>query len=425
MVVERSFIIGIDHHKAPLSLREKLAEIKEHEILTSLQQHESFENQKHVNELMVLSTCNRYEIYGVLSDAAPCAGHVLEDIKNIIKQKSGVSAEILEDVSYQKHGTEMLRHGFNVASSLESMVLGEPQILGQMKNAYNIAKETDKFQGYMDKFCTQAFHVGKRVRSETELGKQPVSIASMAVKLAKNMFRHNILNAKVLIVGAGDMAIAASTHLKNLGVTNICVTNRSEQKGLQLAKKMNGEFQPFNQMEQNLADADIVITSTSSSNFIITKQMLNNAMLGRSDKPLFIVDIALPRDVEPEVNEIPNCFLCDIDTLGEMVAKNKSNRNEHINQANNIIEEELTAFMEWSDSRKNLHMVTHLRNHFETVRDEVLNRYEGEEVEQATRLLINKLLHKPSQALKSGDASSDEVCKILESLFPTGCTRQK
>lgn len=411
MVLElnHSFVWGVDHHKANVDMREQLARIDTPKLLTTLTPNIA-------QESMLLSTCNRYEIYGSADK------QIKDDILGIMSEHSGIKDNHLNELLYFKTGEEMLRHGFAVASSLESMVLGEPQILGQMKQAYSNAKEHGTINTMLDRFCSTAFHVGKQVRSHTSIAAHPISVASIAVRTAKDIFG-DLTNSSVVLIGAGDMGIACAKHLKNTGIKNLTIVNRNRLRAVDLAAPLGATTQDFADLTTAIANADIVISSTASEEPIVTPELVEEAFKTRKQKPVFFIDVAMPRDIHPDIQNMDNCFVYDIDQLGLIAKDGQKCRESQVEKAQLIINAEVESFIHWSDGQKNSHIINKLRNNFESVRAEVLNKYPSPEAEEATRLLLNKLLHRPTCAIRNGEHNDDDLTQLIETFFETGCTR--
>lgn len=397
----QGFILGVDHHRTPVGVRERLAALPDDFF------SETFKKAG-VHENMLLSTCNRYEIYG----AADCHG-IVPGAFAMGLEKAGLSSHDVLPYLYHKTGESMLRHGFAVASSLESMVLGEPQILGQMKQAWQRAQERGSSGGFLERFCAAAFHVGKRVRTETDIAREQVSIASMAVKVAQQIFG-SFDDVSVLLVGAGEMGISAARSLKNAGVARVTVTSRTLERAAQTAVEVGAHTAPWDGLEEAITAADVVITSTASSAPILTVELMQGIMKTRRGRPLFLIDIAVPRDVAEGVSQLNGCFVYDIDQLGKLSEKARKQRSASIEDARQIIEDEVGRFLAWSLNREQLTTVLRLRDHFHKVREDVLSRG-NLSAEEATRLLVNKLLHTPTRMLK--EAGDPALEKNLRKLF--------
>lgn len=406
-MLNRAFVFGFDHHATPVAVRERLAALTPHVVGARLTTNAV------ADEVMVLSTCNRFEVYGLA--ARPETAHA--KLLTLFAEATGHQAEKLSGAAYHKPGAGMVNHGFAVVASLESMVLGEPQILGQMKHAWQTGRELGTVRTYLDRFCTAAFRVGKRVRTETAIGREPASVATAAVRLAEDV-HGDLASAAALLVGAGDMCEKASQALRDAGVRHMYVTNRTAERAAALATQVGGNVLPFETMADNLARADVVITSTASPVFVITPEMVAAALRKRKQKPMLIVDIAVPRDADPRVNDVPNAFLYDIDHLGAMVNRAQANRGQAVAQARAIIADEALRFEAWATSHQSADVARALRARFEAARAEVLAR-KNLSADEATRLLMNKLLHQPLSLARRGDLTADEMelLKRLPDMF--------
>lgn len=409
-MLERSFVLGVDHHASSVDVRQCLSDLSVEELKQSLP----------VKELYVLSTCNRFEVYGV----APCQHSAMaakQGLKDLFARKT--QSKNIEAHVYEKSGEDMLRHGFNVASSLESMVLGEPQILGQMKQAYHEAKEQGALGSDLDKFFGATFRVGKRVRHETMLASEPVSVSSAAVRLAEEVFDGDFTQAKVVLIGAGEMCTAAARHMHRRGLSHVSVVNRTLERAINLADEVNAVAMPLSKMLMAIDSADIVISCVHGDEPLVTKQMVQTVVVNRAGKPLHFVDMAVPRNVATDVADIENVELYDMDAIGRMVETSVSKREAQVGQAVRIIDEEIEAFNRWSRERSHTHMIKHLRASFEKSRQEVLGENPSKEVEEATRLLMNKLLHQPTMMIKSDFVPPKAVEMALGLMFGLKCPR--
>ncbi|MFT7144891.1 MAG: glutamyl-tRNA reductase [Alphaproteobacteria bacterium] len=411
-MLEKSFIVGIDHHASSVDVRQRLSELSMEELSTILP----------VDEIYVLSTCNRFEVY-VSSPCKHSAKHALKSLKRVFAEQTSMLPSELEGHIYEKTGEDMLRHGFNVASSLESMVLGEPQILGQMKQAYKQAKSHGTMKMNLDKFLNATFHVGKRVRHETVLANESVSVASAAVRLAKNVYEPDFATCHVVLIGAGEMCTNAARHLKSQGVKYITIVNRTLENAKKLAEEVGGKAVRLPKLMSVLQTADVVMSCTGSLEPLVTKNMAADIMRSRYNIPLVFIDIAVPRNVAADVDVLEGVSLYDMDKLGEQVRVSKDKRAAQVGHAEVIINEEIKAFGRWSEERKSSHMIKHLRSTFDTVRDEVLTKCPSKEAEDATRLLLNKLMHKPTQLIKGGLIPAEAVEMALSLMFDMRCPR--
>lgn len=333
------FLIGINHRTAAVEVRERFA-------LTDFCSPVAWAipRGEGISESLILSTCNRVEVL-VVGDGDRARQRALE----CWAKARGRTQEDLEPYLYQYQGEEAIRHLFSVASSLDSLVLGEPQILGQLKDAYRKASACRAVGTILNRLLHKAFSVAKRVRSETGVASSAVSISYAAVELAKQIFddmsRHN-----ALIIGAGEMAELAAMHLRQAGVRRIRVANRTFARAEELAQRLGGEAVPFDQLFPQLADTDIVISSTGAPEAIIHEQDMRGVLKKRKHRPMFLIDIAMPRDIDPAVNTLDNIYLYDIDDLKEVVEENLAGRREEAVKARAIVEEETGAFLGWLQS---------------------------------------------------------------------------
>lgn len=419
-MLERAFVLGVDHLHGSADFRQDLMFLEE-EIL---EKGSSF-----LEESMVLSTCNRFELYGVL--AKDSSAHELKgEITRCLSQRASCSESVpsplsssLEDAFYFKDGVDMVQHGFRVVSSLESMVLGEPQILGQMRQAYRTAKNEGCLGSFMERFCSSALKVGKRVHHETGLNNHKVSMASLAIEKAQAVFGGSLKGRRVLLLGAGVMGVAAGRHLKDMGEVDIAVVSRGTARGENLIKMLQAKRFLVEDLQQALLWADVVVCSTSDTGVVISTPLVAPVLEQRGGRELIFLDIAMPRDVARNVSSFENVQVYGIDELSELSSKGQEKRKGLVGRAEKIIFEEMNDFARWDEERKKLHMIKQMRTHFEQMRDEVLGRYKSEETELATRLLMNKLLHEPLMAIKGEKFSAHCMEHILQDVFGLSCPR--
>lgn len=335
----RIHVIGLSHKTAPVEIRERFALAGWNPVAAGMVQEHG-----PITEAVILSTCNRVECVVV---GAPEAG-----IPALVRQTWAAACRQPEAVltahTYCHQGAAAVAHVFTVASSLDSMVLGEPQILGQLKAAYRQAVEAHATRVILNRLFHKAFSTAKRVRTETAIAAHAVSISSAAVDLARTIFA-DLGQHTALLVGAGEMAELAATHLLAAGVRRLSVVNRTLARAQELAQRFGGEAHPFDALPQALLAADIVITSTGSPTVILTAAQLRDIMRARRQRPLFLIDIAVPRDVDPDANQLDNVYLYDIDDLGQVVEENRASRQQEAERARWIIEEEVAAFLRWLD----------------------------------------------------------------------------
>jgi glutamyl-tRNA reductase len=413
-------IIGLNHKTASIEVREKLA-FQEPEMENALSQAHSLPSLK---ENMILSTCNRVEIYAISQNAEKG----ILDLKDFLSRFHNLPLINFEKSLYLLIGEEAVRHIFRVASSLDSMVVGEPQILGQIKAAYTVATESNTSGLILHRLLHRAFHVAKRVRSETRIGDSAVSISSVAVELAESIFG-SLEQRSVLLIGAGEMCELAARHLVAGGAGKILVTNRTYERAVSLAKEFNGEAIPFDEMGQGLKKADIVISATDAPQYLLNHDQVVKVMKERRQRPIFFIDIADPRDIAPEVGDIENAYLYNIDDLQKVANENIKDREKEAQKAEAIVHDEVVNFVHWYQSLEITPTIIALRNKFEEIRKRELEKMlslhpnfsekERRSLEALTSAIINKILHDPLTRLKQKDeeAMSDFYVNTLRALF--------
>jgi glutamyl-tRNA reductase len=310
----------------------------------------------------------------------------------------------LEPYLYRFEGREAIRHVFRVAASLDSMVVGEPQILGQLKQAYAVAKAEGAVNGFLETVLTRAFSVAKRVRSETDIGQSAVSVSYAAVELAREIFG-SLAGKRVMLIGAGKMSELAARHLRRLGATHVYVTNRTRERAEQMARMFDGIIVDYPAFPAALPEADIVITSSAAPHYILRRDDMKRVIEARRNRPMFVIDIAVPRNVEPGVNELDNVFLYDIDDLNAVIQQNLQSRQAEAQQAEQIIQEEVDRLMMRLEMRQVTPTIVSLQEQLEQIRQGELQRVRGklgaltpqqeEAIEALTRGIINKVAHGP------------------------------
>jgi glutamyl-tRNA reductase len=402
----RLFAVGISHRTAPVELRE-CVDFARRGLDAALA---ALAARNVTREAVVLSTCNRAEIYaGAETDEA------VESCGRFISEYHGVSWDALAPHVIVYRGAEVADHLFRVAAGLDSLVVGEPQILGQVKEAFATATGVKSTGALTHRLFTSAFSVGKRVRSETGLGEGAVSVSYAAIALAKKIFG-DLSGLHVLILGAGEMAKLTAVHLQAQRVKQLTVSSRTFEAAEALAAQLHGRAVPWASMSQALSQADIVVTATGATVPVLTRARLAEAMRPRRGRPLFLIDIAVPRDVEPEAGSLDQVFLYNIDDLQTIVKENLSRRTTEVQRAEAIVREEVHRFGAWMRSRGVVPTVVALRARFEAVRQAELRRLEPKiaslgpegraQVDEVTRLLVEKLLLTPTEQLK---ATEDEA----------------
>ena len=410
-------LIGVNHKTAPVEVRERLAlpESRLPEACKKLIEHPGIE------EGMIVSTCNRVEFLAKTKNGSA-------DLRGFIRNYFQVDPADFDQHFYEYRSNDAVRHVFRVTSSLDSMVVGEPQILGQVKEAYALARAVGAVQSQLDSLLTRAFAVAKRVRSETAVGSSSVSIASVAVELAKKIFG-SLQGKHVLLVGAGKMSELAARHLLAHGAGTIFVANRTYDRALKLAEKFHGEVVPFDKLYDSCDRADIVITSTGAPHAIFRREHAERFLARRRNRPMFFIDIAVPRDVDAGVNKVDGVFLYDIDDLQQAVAAHVADRKKEAERAEAIITSEVDKFESRLQTLDVVPTIVSLQDHLETIRQAEIDRVRGRlgsldpeqelAIDALTKGIINKIMHTPITALKvaARDPEATTVIDLVRRLF--------
>ncbi len=408
-------LLGLNHKTAPVEVREKYA----------LSQYNYRENNLlkgsgYLKEYLILSTCNRVEILAIGDPKEKVVQEILTFWTNYC---SGNKEELYKHL-YIYQDLEAIKHLFTVASSLDSLVVGEPQILGQLKDAYREAVQENTTKVILNRLLHKAFSVAKRVRTETEVSSSAVSISYAAVKLAKKIFG-DLSNSTVMLIGAGEMAELAALHLLNQGVKNILVANRTLSKGEELAQKFKGKAIPFAQLLDYLSQTDIVIGSTGAPHTILQARDLKPILKKRKYSPMFFIDIAVPRDIDPDINLFDNVFLYDIDDLKEVVEENLVYRQKEAEKAKYIIEEEVYKFKHWLDNLEITPTIKELMAKGEEIAQKELHKTlkkvnlgdkDKEHIELMLKSIVSKLYQSPILFLKRRQQEEGTVEKYLDAL---------
>ncbi len=417
-------VVGLNHKTAPVALLEQLA-VSTDRLPKALHQLVTYE---HISEGAILSTCNRIEVYAAVTKFHGGA----QDMRNFLAEFCHVAPEDFNDLLYTYHDEGALRHLFRVTAGIDSMVLGESEILGQVRRAFAAAVDEGAASRILGSAFRRALRSGKRARSETEIARNPVSISSAAVELARRAFGSDgsLAGKKVAVIGAGKMGRLAVQALKTAGADELIVINRSEERAVALAEAFDVESRPLETLAEDLAVADIVISSTTAPGILIDQSLVRAALDDRAqDKPLFIVDIAVPRDVDPDVAHIPGVVLRDIEDLRGVVDSNLGSRLGEVSGVEKIISEEMEAFAHWERSTESAPVATALVERGEEIRrseiDRLATRFdaltdeEREAVDQLSRRIVAKLIHEPLENVKSlGDQDRrDAYLKALRELF--------
>ena len=411
-------LVGLSHKTAPVAIREKLtfpAPVQE-DALNRLSRVDG------IREATILSTCNRTEVYAVASSED---GGV-EAVIDFLATYHDLDRHELVRYLYIVTGETVVRHLFRVVASLDSMVVGEAQILGQVKEAYDHAFQSGSTARAFNKLFRQSFEVGKRVRTETAIGESAVSISYAAVELAKKVF-DTLDGRTILILGAGKMSELTAKHLVSNGVARVLVVNRTFERAQEMAERFCGTAVAYDRLYEAMREADIVISSTAATEYVITKKDLATVSRSRTS-PLFLIDIAVPRDIDPAVNDLGGIFLYDIDDLSGVVETNLEERMGEARRAEGIIEEEIASFFAWVESMEIVPTVAEIRAKAEVIRqmelEKALKRLDISEkdrktVEALTCAIVNKMLHGPTARLKKAASGKDgyEYVEVARALY--------
>ncbi|NOX25618.1 MAG: glutamyl-tRNA reductase [Deltaproteobacteria bacterium] len=417
MQADQLMIVGVNHKVAPVEIREKLAHKGScEEPVVAIQQLPGCQ------ECCFLGTCNRVEVICATDGSAEFA----RVVRQFLFSRSALSDEDAQKYSYTYVGNEAILHLFSVAASLDSMIVGEPQILGQLKKAYRNAVENKTVGAILNRLVNKSFSVAKRVRTETNIGGNAVSISFAAVQLAKKIFG-NLEHKRVMILGAGEMAELAAEHLLKQGIAEVVVANRTLAKAVDLAHRFNGRAVSLKEFVPQLENIDILISSTGATELILLKEQVKPIMRQRMNSPLFLIDIAVPRDLDPDLNDIDNVYLYDIDNLTDVVEVNKSERQKEADSASRIVEEETINFGHWLEGLAVKPTIVALREKVEAVKQAELDKTlanladlspkQIHAVEVMAASICNKIIHNPTIYLKSGtrqNAQQDRINLVRE-----------
>ncbi len=396
--------VGVNHNTAPLAIRERLSFSSE-SVYSALKELRKVHE---INEVAILSTCNRTEFYCTATTSNE------QFLIDWVAETKEIDALTLKPYLYTHADNQLIRHMFRVACGLDSLILGEPQILGQMKSAYQTACEAGTLGKHLGKLFQQTFSAAKKVRTDTAIGSSPVSVAFAAVQLAQQIF-DKLKDQTAVLIGAGETIELTARHLKQQGIGRIIIANRTQAKAEVLAEFFNGQAIALSELPQYLPEADIVISSTASQLPILGKGSVESALKKRRYKPMFMVDLAVPRDIEPEVEQLKDVYLYTVDDLKNTIDQNMDSRRRAAEQAEEIIDTQVDHFLSWLRAQNAHHTIRNYRMQAEQVRDEALQKAlahlkNGANPEDAlTRLahnLTNKLIHTPSAQIR--DAAANE-----------------
>lgn len=417
-------VLGLNHKTTPVAMRERLSFGPDIIVggLRSLQQRPL------VEETVILSTCNRTEVYASVDEGG------LEQVRLWLSEFHGLPADRLAPYLYVEVDRAAVEHLLRVACGLDSMILGEPQILGQVKSAFHTACEAGTTRKLLQRLFQHAFTVAKEVRTDTAIGNSPVSVAFAAVSLAKQIFS-DLSQLTVLLIGAGETIELAARHLAQIGIGRLIVANRTVERAHLLASQFNGYAIALTDLSSHLPEADILISSTASPVPILGKGAVESALKKRKHRPMFMVDIAVPRDIEAEVGDLADVYLYTVDDLQEVVEENLRSRQEAAKQAEEIIQLHAEEFMGWMRSLDAVALIQGYRHQAERLRDEVLERAQrmlqsGKSPEEALRFLAhtltNKLLHAPSARIREASINGEnELLMAANTLLRLGPGREE
>jgi len=413
-------LLGINHRTAPVEVRERM-HIPESRLAQAVS---DLIHREGIREGLILSTCNRVEVMTSAEDSVDAEPIIQQFLTEHHRFELGPYQRFF----YHYQQQEVVRHLFRVASSLDSMILGEPQILGQLKRANALAHEAGGLNGSLKEIVSQALAVGRRVRRETALGSAAVSVSYAAVELAKKIFG-SLEGRTIFVIGAGKMSELAAKHLMSSGASAIYVTNRTYERAVQLAAAFRGAAIAFEQLFEHLPKADIVVSSTGAAGYVVNKEDVARILSARRNRPVFFVDIAVPRDIDPLVNELDNAFVYDIDDLGQVVEANKKQREREAVWAEEIVQEEVQRTMRRLASRDLVPTIVALEDRLNAIREGEVERYhtrlgnltpeQRQAVDALTRGIMNKILHGPITELKSGAGQPEQavLVRLVRKIF--------
>jgi glutamyl-tRNA reductase len=408
--------LGLNHQTAPIALREIVAVTSE-QLPMALNSLKALPG---VNEAAVLSTCNRTEIYAQIELGAD------GQLRQWLSERHHVPVDVLQTYFYQHDADAAVKHLFRVAAGLDSQILGEPQILGQVKQAWQSGRDAKTVNGPLDRLFQQTFAVAKRVRTDTQIGLHPVSIAYAAVRMAQRLFSE-INKATVLLIGAGDTIELSARHLNDAKVKRLLVANRTLEHAQQLASQHGGVALSLQDLSRHLFEADIVISATASREPILDKTTVKAALTQRRQRPMFFLDLAVPRDIDNAVRELPDAYLYTVDDLEQAIEDNRASRREAADEAEVIIDLQTQHFMAWSKAQQQHEVLKKLRADSESIRDKLLSEAQanianGQNPQEALEILANqltnKLLHGPSIALRQAAMRGDiDTLRAAEKIY--------
>ncbi len=413
------YAAGVNHRTAPVEVRERL-HLSSEEIADFLASY----GKQHFRETAILSTCNRTELYA-LSDEHHIDGNFLIDVLRELRPNQSLKDEHF----FQFFTCGAVSHLYKVAASIDSQVLGDVQILGQVKDAFELASKTGSIGNVFHHMFTGALHAGKRILTETTLGIGAVSISFAAVELARKIFS-DLPRKRALIIGAGETSVLDDRHLVSKGIDHINITNRKRENALPFAEEFKARMLPFDEFRSSIADFDIIVSATASPDTVLRHADIASAMKKRQSRPLLILDLAVPRDVDPAVNDIANVFLKDLDSIQGIVDKNLETRQKEIPKVETIVTEEVVSFFLWYNALGATPTIQQLREKFEGIRQAEFDLFRNkiddnahEAVEMLTKRIVNKLLHPTLVSMKKPAEDSSELdnrIQLVRDLFDLG-----
>ncbi|MDJ0893775.1 MAG: glutamyl-tRNA reductase [Alphaproteobacteria bacterium] len=406
------FVVGVNHRSGTAALRDQLFvdELALPDLLARLRA-------AGVGQAIVLSTCDRIEVQAVHPDAAGTAPAV---VARALAEQAGVDPASLNGQTYHLAGEDALHHIFAVAASLDSQVLGEPQVFGQVKASHRLSRDQGMTGPELEQVLQAAYGAAKRVRTETPIGERPVSIAAIAVSLARDV-HGDLSRCTMLMIGDDDMGGLVVEHMQSAGLGRLLVTAPNERRAEAVARQFDCHLVPYDALADMLPETDIVLAAQASRRYIIDAEMVEAALKRRRRKPLFLIDVAIPGNIAPEVDRVEEAFLYDLEDLEKVALEGRADRQTAADDAHRIIAAEVASYCRGQAERSAVPTLTMLRAHFEAVRSEVL-RDAGKDADRATQLLINRLLHDPQTVLRDlaateGDAEAVAAHRLLRRLF--------
>lgn len=413
--------LGLNHTTASIALREKLS-LGEDAVRSALSRLSCGGSASALAELVILSTCNRTELYAVSSQPA------FAELETFLSDVCGVPVSDFRPHLYRYRDADAARHLFDVAAGLDSLVIGEPQILGQIVRALELARGQNMAGPVLNRLFQAAIHAGKRARTETHISRNPASVSSLAASLAERVV-HPIAEAQVVVIGAGEMAELAVEALRKRGAQKILVVNRTLERARALADRWDAQATTFENLNDALLSADILLSSTGAPHLILTEDMVRAAMTARPHRPLALIDIAVPRDIDPDAANIPHVKLYDIDNLNAKLEGALAERMAEVPQVKSILDEEIKEFEEYMKSLEMLPLIADIRQRAETIRREELAKTlrrlpdltdeERARIEAMTQALVKQILHAPTQRLRAEASSphASEYAAVARTLF--------